>query len=84
MISALVKMKLLLGVEERIERLHQLIRVDAVHCAGVRDGFRRSVWAVEAVHAEGHEDRRNFGIESHDRSDGHIGSDHEKTFFLKN
>ena len=60
----LLCMKLLLGVEERVERLHQLIRIDAVHRAGVRDRFRRGVRAVEAVHAERHENRRNFGIEA--------------------
>ena len=76
--------ELLLAVEESVERLHELVGIDAVHRAGICDRLSRGVRAVEAVHAEGHEDRRDFGIKAHHRSDGHIGSDHGKTFFLKN
>jgi len=77
------EMELLFRVEESVECLDELVGIDAVNQAGLSDGLGRGVRAVEAVHAVGHEDRSDFRIELHDGGDGHIGSDHEKTFFLK-
>ena len=68
--------ELLLAVEESVERLHELIGIDAVHHAGICDRLGRGVRAVEAVHAEGHEDRSDLRVELHDGGDGHIGGNH--------
>lgn len=70
--------RLLLRVKERVERLDELVGIDAMNQAGLGDGLGRGVRAVQAMHAIGHEDRSNFRVELHDGSDGHISSDHEK------
>ena len=74
---------LLLGVEVGVERLDELVDVNAVNAAGFGQGLGRGVRAVQAVHAVGHEDRSNLRIQAHHGSDGHIGGDHGATFFLR-
>ena len=76
-------MRLLLGFEVVVERRDEFVDIDAVYLAGLLEGLGGGVRAEQAVHAEGHEDRSYLGIHMHNGGDGHIGSDHEKTFFLK-
>ena len=75
--------QLLLRVKVGVERLDELVDVNAVHEAGFGQGLGGGVRAVQAVHTKGHEDRSNFRIKAHHRGDAHIGGDHGATFFLR-